>query len=217
MTTNVVCVNAKNYLGRGVEYVNNLYRQIITNSTVDITFTCFTDAPDIDGYLDGIDLVELPNNLDGWYNKLNLFQKGLLEGRIAYFDLDTIIIDNIDDILRYDGEFALLQDFLRPKFWGSAIMLWEADSMQKIWYEYVAAGYPQNLDDGDQQFIIENYSDAVLLQKLYKGIYSYKKDCINGLPEGARICCFHGKPRPHEVTEGWAAELWLQQLQLFKD
>ena len=39
---------------------------------------------------------------------------GRIEGRIVYLDLDTVIVNNIDWLLQYDGDFAYLL-----KTWGS--------------------------------------------------------------------------------------------------
>ena len=64
---------------------------------------------------------------------------------------------------------------------------------------------------GDQGFLMWalKASPPDLLQDLYPNqIASYK---VSGglLAPQTRICCFHGRPRPHEVTDGWPQALWV--------
>ena len=47
------------------------------------------------------------------------------------------------------------------------------------------------------------------LQDRYDGIVSYKADkCDKAPPEGARIVCFHGQPKPHNCGAPWVAAAW---------
>ena len=108
---NICCVQAGNYQGRGAEYVNNLHDMVLRNMPpqTPFRFICFTDNPD--GLDEGIDVRPLPEQgLEGWWNKLALFKKGVFpEGeRVVYFDLDTLIINALDDIVAYDGTLACL-------------------------------------------------------------------------------------------------------------
>ena len=59
---------------------------------------------------------------------------------------------------------------------------------------------------GDQEWLRDlmlkhKQIQVVLAQDVFPGIYSYKVDVRDGksLPDDARIVCFHGRPRPHEV------------------
>ena len=114
---NVVCVNAGNYEGRGVEYVNILNDMVRRNLPEGYpgTFTVFTDTPG--EYEPGIEVRELPvPGLQGWWNKLSLFQSNVFQDgeRILYMDLDTLIAGRLDAVADYQGEFAILRDFYRP-------------------------------------------------------------------------------------------------------
>jgi hypothetical protein len=47
-----------------------------------------------------------------------------------------------------------------------------------------------------------------ILQEMHPGEFvSYKTHCTKGVPDGARVVCFHGRPRPHEVG-GWVKDYW---------
>lgn len=207
---NIVCVQKNNYLGRGSEYVNKLH-DMVTRNLSDKTkgrFICFTDNPE--GLNHGIEAKELPDFLSGWWNKLYLFKGGLFKDgeRIFYFDLDTIIVGGIDEIIKYNGDFAILRDFYRPDGYGSAVMSWIAGKFDYIWDSYESAGYP-NIEGGDQSFIEMMVKNADIWQELYPSCFvSYKADCSVSFPRDAKVVCFHGLPRPHEVDDEWVKNIW---------
>lgn len=212
----VICLNAGNYLGKGVEYVNALYRGVVRNSTVPLEFIVFTDEL-TPRYAKGIKQYLLPEGMmKGWWWKIWFFKAGLFERgeRIVFLDLDTIITGNIDALLQFEGDFAILQDFMQPGVYGPGVMAWRADFMPEIWAEYDKQGRPTNFDLGDLTWInyifkLRSYTPAVL-QSFVNGVYSYKVDCRNGLPTDARIVCFHGLPRPHQVLTDceWLGKHW---------
>ena len=35
---------------------------------------------------------------------------------------------------------------------------------------------------------------------------SYKYHCGDGLPDDARVVCFHGRPKPADVSDGWVKQ-----------
>ncbi len=150
----------------------------------------------------------MPIDLRGWWNKLYLFKPGTLEGRVLYMDLDTVIIGDLDPLAEYDGRFAILCDLLRPHYYGSGVMMWDAAQNGDVWERYVRAGCP-NLRRGDQAWMQRVRPDADVLQDLYPSMFvSYKAHCSDGLPDGASVVCYHGTPRPHEVESEWMDEHW---------
>lgn len=171
-------------------------------------FVCFTDQPDV---LDkGIERRALPADLPGWWSKLALFRPGLFPDgdRVLFLDLDTLITGRLDEIAAYDGPFAILRDFFRPDGLQSAVMAWRAGDCTEIWAGFEAAGYPMDDPGGDQVWVERTQlQSAVRLQDQFPGAFvSYKQ--ITGPPEKASVVCFHGRPRPHEVIDGWVPEVW---------
>lgn len=206
----VVCVQTGNYLGRGQEYVQKLRRQVRKHLTLPHEFFVVTDDPA--SFYPRMKC--RPSALPGWWEKLHLFKPGMFpEGRVLFLDLDTFIVGNIDDIAAYDGPFATLRDFWRKDGLGPAVMFWRTDAALGIWEEFVAEGMRMTHPQGDQGFL-ENLDQGRfrrridILQDRFPGRFvSYKTHCANGVPEGASVVCFHGKPRPHEAG-GWAKEYW---------
>ncbi len=208
MSVTFVCVNAGNYLGRGAEYVNILFDSVMRNLPMEKRgrFVCFTD--DNDGLHHGIETRALPHGLKGWFNKLWLFKRGHFEDgeRLVFLDLDTVIMSNIQLLVDYRGDFAILRDFFRPDGYGSGVMAWEANTYCHIWDDYEAASFP-DIEGGDQIWIEPRVPDADRIQDLFPGLVCSYKVERGRMPE-ASICCFHGLPRPHEVDDDWVRQMW---------
>lgn len=205
---NVVCVNQGDYLGRGKEYVEKLCDMVFRNTSKEFKFICFTcDTAEYDPM---IEKRPLPPECKGWFAKLYLFSKEAgLKGRTFYFDLDTIINGNMDKFFEYSGRFAILRDFYRPDGYGSGVMAWEEGYGVNVWEAFKNLNYP-DIHGGDQAFIEKFVKDAEILQDIFpRAICSYKADdCERWPPNGSKIICFHGTPRPHEVKGSWIDLIW---------
>lgn len=209
---NIVCVNAQNYLGMGKQYVETLHDMVnrnISNKT-EYKFICFTD--DEASYAEGIEKRPLHGGLAGWYNKLYLFKKDLFpEGdKIIFFDLDTAIVSGLDEIINYQGPFAILRDVYRPKGMQSSVIMWQAGNYSFIWEDYEKASFP-NIEGGDQAWIEQCLEGLLIdrLQDVYPGCFrSYKVDCQEAIPKGTKVAFFHGSPRPHRVKNNWVEAVW---------
>jgi SAM-dependent methyltransferase len=211
----VVCVNAGDYCGAGRRYVETLQVMVANNwpASLPYEFVCFTD--DTAEYSHPIRKRPLPEGVSGWFNKLYLFKNGLFpaDELVLFLDLDTLLVDSLEPILQYRGNFAILRDFLRPGGYGSGVMLWRADYAAQVWDTYEAAGFPQ-VEGGDQTWIERNRPAQVeILQELFPTLFvSFKVNCSTGVPAGAAVVCFHGRPRPHEVATGWVPLVWHTRL-----
>lgn len=207
----IVCLNAGNYLGRGTEYVNILADMVARNISKDVAykFICFTDSTD--GYDAEIDVRPLPEqDLEGWWNKLSLFKEGVfpIGDRILYIDLDTVITSGLDEIIKYDGNFAVLRDFIRQEGVQSSVMAWEVtDKTPLIWESWINAGMPKN-SYGDQDWIEKTVSPDFLQDIFPDQFVSYKLGAKHSIPKNCRMVIFHGNPRPHEILTGWMPKVW---------
>ena len=187
-------------------YVNRLWRMVKEHLTLPHRFYCFTD----DSRGIKCDTRPLPKGLQGWWSKLALHRpNAMLTGKVLYLDLDTVILDSLDFIAGYAGDFAILRDFYRPEGYGSGVMLWNKPHPQ-VWTRWLEQGQPEH-GLGDQGWMEEIIPHADRLQDLFPGKFcSFKSDdCDDGAPVDSAVMCFHGYPKPHDLDEAhWARRLW---------
>jgi hypothetical protein len=202
---NVICVKAKPHYD--YRYVNRLYRAVQKHLPVKHRFVCLTD--DAAGVI--CNTKGLPPNVGGWWAKLAMFREGVFDGPCIYFDLDTLICDDISFLAEFTGDFAILRDFYRPQGYGSGVMVWNAPHPH-IWGDWIIKGKPLH-PLGDQGWMEKKVKNAVLLQDLYPGaIKSYKADDLADGPKSAAIVCFHGFPKPHDFAPNhWVASAWMDE------
>lgn len=188
----VACVNVGNYEGRGSEYVNILHDMVRRNTDRGMRFVCLTDDP---AGLDD-DIIPIKATEEGWWAKLELFKH--LTGETWFFDLDTVITGWLD----YETpDFGILRDFYRRDGYNSSVMMWRWNHSH-IYTQWVEAGKPKT-PGGDQEWV--EYYPAKILQDMHPGQFvSYRQ---SGFIEGAKVVCFHGRPKPHEC-DGWVPGFW---------
>lgn len=202
----VACVQVGNYAGHGERYVRTLKRAVYKHLTIPHEFYCITDEP-----IDGVNCIAADPELKGWWQKLYLFKGGhFKEDRALFFDLDTFIVGNIDHLASYQGDLAMLGDFWTSNLIASGVMAWNPRKTAYLWERYESQGKPQPDDGvlGDRWWIQQNCDTCDILQHHFPGtLASYKGECVQSVPRGVSVCCFHGKPRPHEA-KGWAKNEW---------
>jgi SAM-dependent methyltransferase len=211
----VMCVLKSGGRDYNVDYVVKLRNMIARHTTIPYKFVCLTDT----SMNSGIETIPLTSGLSGWWNKLEMFVPGkTLSEYIVYFDLDTLIVSNIDDILRLQVDFAALGGWHpsdtrgSAENFGSGMMIWKNDGR----FSYLFNEYSSDVEykRGDQQYIVSNLISKQVpyhtLQDLTTGIYSYKRNCLKGVPQDAKVICFHGRPRPHEAQNmvRWVRSYW---------
>lgn len=164
---------------------------------------CAVHAPDAEFIC--LDDDALEHGWPGWWSKIEVFR---LHGPILYMDLDTTVRADLTPLLAVaeQHEFVALRDFNpSTREMGSGIMAWRGD-MSRIYDEFEGDPHehmarcrtPRHW--GDQGFIEPLTEGREYWQTLIPGaVVSYKKHCKNGVPNGARVVCYHGKPRPWEV------------------
>ena len=192
----------------GPEYVNRLYKSIVQKSNLlDLEFWCFTD--DKAGIDAKIICHPLPyaEELHTWWNKVWLFSDQVPFGpgdKILYIDLDTLATGDISPLLTADSKkIIVLKDFYQgiartAGNIGSGLLLWNHGDYLHVWKRFYAdwqSALQQVHPHGDQKWLEINIDGWQHWQDLFPGkVVSFKVDCTNGLPDDARIVCYHGKP-----------------------
>jgi hypothetical protein len=198
-------------------YVAKLRRGLELHLTIPYTFICYTDVPrektdqkftrtDIDFHIR-----KLESLLKGCWAKLEVFRS---VGEVFYLDLDTVIVKNINNIIQYnrnlsglDGQsLAMLSAFKKDEMWASGLMYWNGD------FNWVKDGITSEIVEKyghwDQRYIKQTLlGKGMSIRNIWGSeIKSYKWDCMeDGIPDDAKIVCFHGKPRPKD-TNLWEME-----------
>lgn len=229
---NVICVK------HGTKYsdlhVNRLYSMVKRHLTIPHQFVCFTeDSKNINSDIKIIPLYDDPR-IKGWWWKPYIFnsQHFKSEDVNLYFDLDMVIVNNIDKLVRYiPGHFVGLEDlgrvFNKPQKLGSAILRWQGSMYKDIW-----DSFSQNPDisrkfpGGDQDWIW-NLHKARLKFFPKDWILSYKwevrtieeliridnkwffKDVRDvEIPKDTAVLAFHGTPDMEDVQDKIIVENW---------
>jgi len=179
-------------------YVYALKEMVEKNLTVEHRFKCITKTN-----LPGINTVKPFVPYRGWWQKIGLFSPGIATGPSLYFDLDVVITGNIDYLVDYTkNQLAAPANWAQSGHGGiqSSVMAWSGN-----WFEPFRQFKPKSAEImgrlwGDQEYLTELLGDN--FEKL-PGIGSYKYHVrpFGVVPDDMKVCTFHGKPDPHEVTD----------------
>ncbi|WP_303721225.1 hypothetical protein [Malonomonas rubra] len=225
-TYNVICI--KWGTAYNAEYVNRLYRMIKRNTTKQFNFYCFTD--DVEGLSSEIITqpmtslnVKPEENKYAYRKEAGLCDNNLggLNGqRVLYFDLDVVIVDNIDCFFEFPSgnEFVIINDWnTRGDHVGQAScyswVVGELGFVKKYFEEHpreVVEKYftasQEFLSDqvvehyGKLNFWPESWCRSFRFHCLPKGVLRHFFTAK--IPVGAKVLVFHGSPNPHEAIQG---------------
>ena len=232
---NVFCIKWGTQFGP--EYVNNLYSMVVRNTSYDINFYCFTDngknlnenitvkpLPDLD--LNDEDKKKYNYVRTAGYCDDNI--ANLSGERIFCFDLDVVIISNLDELFSYpnDDGFYIIKDWNSK---GNRVG-------QGSCYSWVVGslGFIKEHFEQNSQMVINTYSTAtqkylsdMIIQKFGKLNFwpeswfcSFRFHCVPKfflfrhffepkIPKdrkGLKVVVFHGVPNPTEALKGWSVK-----------
>lgn len=150
--------------------------------------------------IEGVETLPMKTEWPGWWCKMNAYDLYLFLGGMLLIDLDTTILE----LPTMPKETTVLDDFYRPRLMGSGFMFVTEADRKKIYDEWIRnpKGHMKKNRTrnrlGDQGFLLDIIPHA---KRWGSEIVSYKKHCKHGVPQGAKVVCFHGKPRPWEVGQ----------------
>ncbi len=227
---NIICI--KWGTSYDAEYVNKLQNMIVRNTSYSINFYCFTD--DATGFNTDIIVKPLPvlNTLEEYQTKYSYRKEaalcdddlgGLKNERVFFFDLDVVIVSNLDELFEYphnDG-FYIIND------WNSK----GGEIGQASCYSWTVGtlGYIKEYFEKHPKEVVDKFFTASQEYLSYKVIEKYGS--LNFWPDnwfcsfrfhcmpkigplrhfkapqipyisGLKVIVFHGVPNPREALRG---------------
>lgn len=226
----VACVYRSGGTLYSTRYVEVLRNMVARNLSLPHRFVCLTDAPEAP-----CERIPLVTGWPGFYSKIELFRPGLFKGPVLYFDLDTVIHRNIDDLARLASAvvfgctsdpsgghmnssvqtFSVDCSFIFERFQRSSFF--DRHIHKHVWFTLRRIGLSHLVNIGssygDQGFsemcLADRAVPIVHMDHALPGMFSTFNYTANAEaePEGG-ICLMMGRPKPHEITQGWVARHW---------
>jgi len=216
-------------------YVDRLYNMLTRNSSKSIVLHVFTE------HSRAVPTCYIKHTLEDWnikypgktwWYKMQMFNPEFYSGPLLYFDLDTVIVDNIDWLCNLSTDcFWGIRDFKclwKPMHQGinSSIMWWNTDKFSWIYDNFKQLDFNNVLlkYHGDQDFITDQVPIKFLRffpgdrlkswrWQAFDGGYDFSKKTWKKPGTGTNIhntsvLIFHGNPKPHEVSDEVIAKHW---------
>lgn len=224
--------------GQGYDwhYVDRLYSMLQRYLSVPVTLHVYTEhhRPVPPPYVKHT-LIDwgISGPKKSWWYKMQLFNSDTHRGPLLYFDLDTVIVRNIDWILGLglDNLWAV-RDFKylwKPNLYNlnSSILWWDTTRFDHIWRGFVDRDLQEVMRKyhGDQDYITEQIPvgqrrcfDAAKIKswrwQCLDGGFDFRKRRFLEPGQGTRydgetcVLVFHGTPKPHDVDDPVIVQLW---------
>lgn len=178
-------------------------------------FHCLSDRE-----IPGVNCTIPAEQWPGWWAKLLLFRHAT--GQCLYLDLDVVIVGPLDRLI--SKTLSMPANWAQSGHGGcqSSVMSWsESYPLIPDSFHVEQLAQPEGGDCGrynghygDQEYITSLYGNPVpvsshdhtyinnRIQAMHH-VYSYKYHCHKGPPADASVICFHGEPKPAQVTDAW--------------
>ena len=217
-------------------YVERLYNMLSRHITPGIRLHVYTEAdrpvpePMIKHVLTEWNITR-PKR--GWWYKMQLFNPEHHAGPLLYFDLDTVIVGNIDWIWQQPlSYFWAIRDFRylqNPHHAGfnSSVMWWNVRNFSWVWEQFSKEDIKQvtKNNPGDQDYItkaIDINQRRFFEDRMFE---SFRWQCLDGgydfqrrqhkspgsgvkIAPDTSVVVFHGLPKPHQISDAAITQLW---------
>ena len=216
-------------------YVQRLYNMLKRNLSMEVRLHVYTEAnrpvpaPMIKHALQDWG-ISGPRR--AWWYKMQIFDPQHHVGPMLYFDLDTVIVGNIDWITNLSlNYFWAIRDFKclwRPAHQGmnSSVMWWNTVDFEHVWQKFIQQDLKSVMKKypGDQDFLSQ-IIDQNKLRFLPDQVKSWRWQCMDGgydfqrrahkqpgsgakIAENDCILVFHGQPKPSQVKDKLVVQHW---------
>lgn len=222
--------------GYSWQYVDRLYNMLVRNLTPAVRLHVYTEstrivpAPYVKHSLTDW---SISGPKKAWWYKLQLFNPAHHAGSLLYFDLDTVIVGNIDWMWKSNTKnFWAIRDFRylwRTNSMGinSSAMYWDTTKYSFIWDHFSNANFKSisNQYRGDQDYLTYIIPDNQRRLFDTNRIKSWRWECLDGgydfqkkchftpgtgtnFPPETSVLIFHGSPKPNEIQDTIVLEHW---------
>ncbi len=186
------------------EWVEKLYRGFARNLTQPFRFVCYTDGRRL--YSRDVDIEQqwLDAAAPDYSDCLQPYEMGV---PMILVGLDTVVTGNVDALADYcmtAKKIALPRDPNRPHTCCTGVCLVPA-GFQHIWTERDGTDDMTYMRRQPHDFIDDIFPGQA---RSWKGGESVPGVHETGLQD-TRIVYFHGRAKPHELTEEWLLEHWV--------
>lgn len=217
-------------------YVERLYNMLSRHITAGVRFHVYTEASrSVPGHLIKHELIDwkIAGPKKAWWYKIQLFNPAHHSGPLLYFDLDTVIVNNIDWIWKLPlNYFWTIRDFKylwRPAHYGinSSIMWWDTRQYQHVWDSFSKQRFDLVLrrHRGDQDFLTQTINKNHYRFFDTEKIKSWRWQALDGgfnfdkriyqkpgsgtcIDERTSVLIFHGDPKPDKIQDSHIAHFW---------
>lgn len=216
----IACVMTGNKYS--VDDVYRLHRMVSRYLKFD-RFVCLNDTDLCYNPNKGVEFLNLGFlDLPGWWMKMALFRSDWRRHqRVIYFDLDTLIMGDLEPLASIDVLFAICANFTRrngntlwPCKYGSCQMIIGADMSNHVWRDFDAHRKmfmnPQSERFGDQLAIeqLVAYPPVILQDALPDQYLIGYRDLTDSVPEKTAIVNFGGSHKAHNSPHDWVRAAW---------
>jgi hypothetical protein len=236
ITGTIDCACVIHGSGYSWEYVEKLYNMLMRVFENNIRFHVYTEhdrsvPPHMIKHI--LDDWGISGPKKSWWYKIQLFNPQHYDGNMLYFDLDMVIVRELDFIRELDpAYFWSIRDFRylqRPALQtvNSSVMWFNVPQFADVWQKFTARpvdaatqGYPGDQDyiaaaisHNRRRFFQDQYFESYRWQCLDGGYdfsrrhYRQPSSGVNISPNTAAVV-FHGTPKPHQVTAPVIQQLW---------
>jgi len=218
------------------DYVERLHSMLSRNLTPEVRLHVYTEADrEVPTHMIKHALTDwgIAGPKRSWWYKMQLFNSQHHAGPLLYFDLDTVIVGNIDWIcqqsLRY---FWAIRDFKylwKPQSTSlnSSIMWWDTRCYDAVWQHFSNTNFDKILREyrGDQDYITAHVRKEE--QRFFdpRRIKSWRWQCLDGgynfqtqkylrpktgttVDTDTSVLIFHGHPKPLNLADSVILQHW---------
>lgn len=222
--------------GYAWDYVDRLYNMLSRHLTRPVRLHVYTEATRVvpSPYIKhALADWKISGPKKSWWYKIQLFNTEHHSGPLLYFDLDTVIVNNLDWIwnlpLTYFWGVRDFKHLWNPAFnqINSSIMYWNTNDFNYVWQNFKTQELTKMLLKyrGDQDYISEIIPMAQRKFFELERVKSWRWQCLDGgynfdkkrhlLPNtgtsfenNVSVLIFHGKPKPSEITDPVVVQHW---------